>query len=93
MPAQPYEAKVPLYSDDLLLDLQRTLAVLADIETRYEIERDYLESCSGPKEVKDRLLAALEQCHSDNRGQLALHLERLRLGRGREPAAPKRTDH
>ena len=34
MPVQPYEAKVPIYSDDLLLDLQRTLAVLADIETK-----------------------------------------------------------
>ena len=61
MPAQPYEAKVPIYADDLLPDLQRTLAALADIETKYEIERDYLESWSGPKEVKNHLLATLEQ--------------------------------
>ena len=34
MPAQLYEAKVPIYADDLLPDLQRTLAALADIETK-----------------------------------------------------------
>jgi len=28
MPAQLYEAKVPIYADDLLPDLQRTLAAL-----------------------------------------------------------------
>ena len=93
MPVQPYEAKVPIYSDDLLLDLQRTLAVLADIETKYEIERDFLESWSGPQEVKDHLLATLEQCHRANCGQLALHLERLRQGGGLDPASPRRTDH
>jgi hypothetical protein len=93
MPIQSYEAKVPIYSDDLLLDLQRTLAVLADIETKYEIERDFLESWSGPREVKDHLLATLEQCHRANCGQVAVHLERLRQGRGLELASPRRTDH
>ena len=93
MPTQPYEAKVPIYSDDLLADWQRTLAVLADIETRYEMERDYLESWSGPAEVKDHLLAELEQCHWANRERLALCLERLRQGRGLKPASPRRTDH
>jgi hypothetical protein len=63
MPNQPSAARVPIYSDDLLPELQRTLAALADIETRYEIERDCLESWSGPAEVKDHLLAELEQCH------------------------------
>jgi hypothetical protein len=93
MPVQPYEAKVPIYSDDLLPDLQRTLATLADIETRYEIEREFLESWSGPQEVKDHLLATLEQCHRVNCGQLALHLERLRQGGGLELVSPRRTDH
>jgi hypothetical protein len=93
MPAQPYEAKVSLYPDDLLPQLQRTLAILADLEARYEIERDYLESWSGPKEVKDYLVADLEQCHRANREQLAWHLERLRQGRVLEPATPTRTDH
>ena len=93
MPVQPYEAKVPIYSDDLVLDLQRAPTVLADIETKYEIERDYVESWSGPQEVKDHLLATLEQRHRASREQLALHLERLRQGRGLEPASPRRTDH
>ena len=93
MPTQPSDARVPIYSDDLLPDLQRTLAVLADIETRYETERDYLESWSGPAEVKDHLLAELEQCHRANRERLALHLERLHHGRDLELATPGRTDH
>src|SRR3954454_10393186 len=93
MPNQPSDARVPIYSDDLLPDLQRTLAALADIETRYEIERDHLESWSGPVEVKRHLLAELEQCHRANRERLALCLERLRQGRGLEPATPRRTDH
>jgi len=93
MPAQPYEAKVSLYPDDLLPQLQRTLAILADLEARYEIERDFLESWSGPREVKDYLVADLEQCHRANREQLAWHLERLRQGRILEPTPPTRTDH
>ena len=93
MPTQPYEAKVPIYSDDLLADWQRTLAALADIETRYEMERDHLESWSGPAEVKDHLLAELEQCHRANRERLVLQLERLHHGRDLEPATPRRTDH
>ena len=87
MPARGDASRIPIYSDDLLPDLQRTLAVLADIETRYEIERDCLESWSGPAEVKDHLLAELEQCHWANRERLALCLERLRQGRGLEPAS------
>jgi len=30
-------AEVPFYPDDLLPQLQQTLAILADLETRYEI--------------------------------------------------------
>src|SRR5215210_263917 len=91
IPTQPSDARVPIYSDDHLPDLQRTLAVLADIETRYEIERDHLESWSGPAEVKRHLLAELEQCHKANRERFALHLEALRQARGLEQATPRRT--
>src|SRR4051794_24413050 len=72
--------------DDLLADWRSTLAALADIETRYEMERDHLESWSGPAEVKDHLLAELEHCHRASRERLALNLERLRQGRDLEPA-------
>ena len=93
MPDRGDASEIPFYPDDLLPQLQCALATLADIEVRYEIERDYLESWSGPQEVKGHLLATLEQCHRANRGQLALHLERLRQGSGLEPASPRRTDH
>ena len=53
-------AEVRFYSDHLLPALQSTLASLADLDIRYEIERDYLEGWSGPNEVKRRLVTALE---------------------------------
>jgi hypothetical protein len=53
-------AEVRFYSDHLLPVLQSTLASLADLDIRYEIERDYLEQWSGPGEAKRRLVAALE---------------------------------
>src|SRR3954471_16762887 len=52
--------EAPFYADDLLPALQSTLASLADLDVRYEIERDYLEEWSGPEEVRQRLIAALE---------------------------------
>ena len=85
---------VPLYSDDLLPQLQWTLATLADLQVRYEIEREYLENWSGPREVRDCLLADLEQCHRANRERLGACLEMLRLdARSLESATPKRTSH
>ena len=93
MSAQPDEANIRFYCDDLLPNLQHTLAALADIETRYEIERDHLARWAGSGEVKDRLLAELEQCYRANRERLASRLEGLRQGRGSEPATPRSTDH
>jgi hypothetical protein len=34
-------AEAPFYPDDLLPQLQQTLATLADLQLRYEIERNY----------------------------------------------------
>jgi hypothetical protein len=94
MPTQEGRAEVPFYPDDLLPQLQQTLATLADLQVRYEIEREYLESWSGPAEIKDRLLAELNQCHTANRERLVLYLAQLRReARGSEPATPERTDH
>ena len=87
-------AEAPFYPDDLLPQLQQTLATLADLELRYEIERDYLEDWSGPAEVKDRLMAELNHCHSANRERLMSCLAELqREARRSEPATPGRTDH
>ncbi len=94
MPIQERRAEVPFYPDDLLPQLQQTLGTLADLQVRYEIERDYLEGWSGPAEVKDRLVAELDQCHTANREQLVLCLAQLhREARSSEPAPPRRTDH
>ena len=50
---------------------------LANLQLRYEIERDYLEDWSGPAEVKDRLVVELNQCHAANRGGLVSCLAQL----------------
>ena len=94
MPTQEGRAGTPFDPDDLLPQLQQTLATLANLQLRYEIERDYLEDWSGPAEVKDRLVAELDQCHRANRERLVSCLDGLRReARGLEPAAPRRTDH
>jgi hypothetical protein len=94
MPTQERRAEVPFYPDDLLPQLQQTLGILADLQVRYEIERDYLEGWSGPAEIKNHLLAELNWCHTANRERLVLCLAQLRReARGSEPATPKRTDH
>ena len=94
MPIQERQAEVPFYPDDLLPQLQQTLGTLADLQLRYEIEREYLEGWSGPSEVKDYLLAELEQCHRANRERFVSCLEGLRLkSRGLGPATLRRTDH
>ena len=66
-----------VYPDDLLPQLQQALATLANLQIRYEIERDYLEDWPGSAEVKDRLVVELNQCHAVNRGGL----EHFRLRR------------
>ena len=94
MPLQEGRAGTPFDPDDLLPQLQQTLATLANLQLRYEIERDYLEDWSGPAEVKDRLVAELDQCHRANRERFVSCLEGLRReARGSEPATPRRTDH
>jgi hypothetical protein len=70
-------AEVPFYSDHLLSALQSTLASLADVDVRYEIERDYLEEWRGPDEVKRRLMAALEAGWRRGREPIVGRLTRL----------------
>ena len=68
---------VPIYPEDLLPELQRVLAALADLDVRYETERDHLEEWSGPEEVKQRLLADLEQKHRATREPYAMRVAEL----------------
>ena len=57
-----------VYPANFLPQLQQALGTLANLQLRYEIERDYLEDWSGPAEVKDRLVVELNECHAANRG-------------------------
>jgi hypothetical protein len=69
--------EAPFYADDLLPALQSTLASLADLDIRHEIERDYLEEWSGPDEVKQRLMATLDESWRRDRESIVQRLTRL----------------
>src|SRR3954453_355258 len=69
--------EAPFYADDLLPALQSTLASLADLDIRHEVERDYLEEWSGPDEVKRRLIDALEAGWQRHRKPIFEQLTRL----------------
>ena len=62
--AQPVHAPAPrFYPTDLLSTMQDHVAAVADLETRYEIEREQIEQGSGPVEDEERRLAELEAAH------------------------------
>ena len=59
----PLEAdETSTYPADLTPALQETLAILADLETYYDGERQKLERWSGPEVIKQRLSEQLEAC-------------------------------
>lgn len=82
MITQSHRADRSFYPDDLLLQIQRMLAMLADLEFQYEVQCDCLESWSGPREEKERLMAELEECHGASRARLTSCLDGFR-GRAR----------
>jgi len=69
---------VPTYLEDLLPEMQQLLAILADLAIKHEIERDYLEDWSGPEEMKQQLVAELEQSHWAERELYAVRLTELK---------------
>ena len=79
MPVQHGRAQVPFYPADLLPKMRELLAILADLDCRYETERYHLENWSGPRAIKAHLLADLEQSHRGNRERFEACLEELRL--------------
>ena len=79
MPIQEGRADAPLYPDDLLPKIQQILAILADLDRRYETDCYRLQNWSGPRVIKDRLLADLQQTHRANRERYEVCLEELRL--------------
>ena len=56
-------AAAPVYPEDIEPAVQDALAVLANIDTHYEAERERLEHWRGPSTVKERLAAELETAH------------------------------
>ena len=52
---------------------------MADLERRYETDRYHLENWSGPRAVKARVLADLDQSYKANRERYEVCLEELRL--------------
>ena len=94
MPVRPEYGEAPIYPDSFLPELQHALAALADIEIRYEIERDHLESGSVPRAIKESLLAELEQRHRADRELMVTYLQELRRRSMRsERSTPRRTEH
>jgi len=92
MPTRLDRAEAPVYPDDLLPKLQQTLATLADLQLRYEIERDYLEDCRQRNpdfSLKGRTLASLRrQMHEWHRDLEAI--ARIEAARRRAEAARAR---
>ena len=71
----------PCYPDDLLLQLQGTLAVLADIEVRYQSDQEQIQGWAGPEAIKTRFAAQLEERYQRDRTpyvQRLRELQRLR---------------
>ena len=63
--------------DDLLHELQTTLAALADVECRYERDRERLVQRFGPDAVKERLWAERERRLEAEREPYRRKLEQL----------------
>ncbi len=59
--------QAPWSPDDLLAELQSTLAALADIEVQYATNRERLEAWDGPDAIKKKFAAQLEEHHQRDR--------------------------
>jgi hypothetical protein len=68
-PARPANPLAPpFYPIGLLPTMQGLLAAVADLETRYEIEREQIEQGPGSEDDKQRRLAELRAACEDGRG-------------------------
>jgi hypothetical protein len=59
--------RTPWYPDDLLLQIQQTLGALADIEFRFETERQRLQASSENGQACSRLAEDLERRYQAER--------------------------
>ncbi|WP_048707794.1 hypothetical protein [Microvirga massiliensis] len=64
-------------ASDLTPEILGALQALADVEARYRAERDRLGQWSGPRVLKERFLAQLEERHARERQPLVQRLADL----------------
>ena len=67
----------PWYPADLLPQLQSTLAVLADIEVRYQSDQEQLQGWAGPETIKTRFAAQLAERYQRGPHSLCSAVERV----------------
>jgi hypothetical protein len=67
------------YPDDLLPQLQSTLAALADIELRYHSDQGQLLEWAGPEAIKTRFAAQLAERYRRERAPYVQRLAELQL--------------
>jgi hypothetical protein len=67
----------PVHSDNLEPAIQDALSALANVEARYQHEREQLERRSGPDGMKARWQLELEERHRKERELLVHHLAEL----------------
>jgi hypothetical protein len=67
----------PVHSDNLEPAIQDTLSALANVEARYQHEREQLERRSRPDGMKARWQQELEERHRREREPLVQHLAEL----------------
>lgn len=65
------------YPADLGPEIQRALSALADVETRYEVERERMKRWTGPTAWKDRVRAGIEARYMRDREPLVQRLADL----------------
>jgi hypothetical protein len=66
------------HPDDLLCDIQATLAALADIEVQYRAHQEQLWAWAGPEVIKERFAAQIEERYQRERGLYDQRLAALR---------------
>lgn len=69
--------------ESIMTDIQDALAALADVELRYETDRERLDRWSGPESIKARLLEQVENAHHRAREPLLRRLVDLQTAAAR----------
>ena len=77
IPLKQTTAPSPSDRGALTAEMQRVLAVLADVEACYESDRECLKGWSGPEAIKVRLVEHLDAHHAQAREPLVQRLADL----------------